>query len=225
MESLTPSDTNKRGPRVPAALIAMDEEGTWVQEAVRVLGNGGLVALPTDTVYGVAAALSNPTGPAQIFEAKRRPGQTALAVLVSDTGQAALLAEGLDGPLGVLARRFWPGPLTIVFSRRVGLGVSLGGDESTVGLRCPAQDALRQLCDEVGPLITTSANIHGHPPAHSAAEAIQSLDGYVSLVIDGGIRDGAPSTVVTWSGHSLAVLREGPLNPKLLHDAIHEGSQ
>lgn len=203
-------------------MVEMDAAGRWVRSVGEALGEGGLVVLPTDTVYGLAAALSNPEGPERIFEAKRRPTGVALAVLVSGIAQAEGIASGFDGPLGVLAERFWPGALTLVLPRRPGQAAALGGDGATIGLRCPADAALRSLCDQIGPVVATSANLHGRPPCSSASEAAEAFGEAVALVVDGGVRPGPSSTVVAWREGKLALLREGPLSSATLLAAIHD---
>lgn len=175
--------------------------------AAAALRAGAVVALPTDTVYGVAVALDVPGATGALFDLKRRPHDVDLPVLVDSVQQARRLAD-LDQRAVDLTDRFWPGPLTLVVPRRTGLDVDLGRSEGTVGLRCPDHDLVRALCQQVGPLATTSANLHGQPPAHSAAEVVAQL-GDELLVIDGGECRGAPSTVVDATAPELRLLRQG----------------
>lgn len=205
------SDRRERGDpgRARSRVLRVDETPDALREAARVLGAGGVVGVPTDTVYGLAASLAAPGAPAQLFAVKGRPERVALPVLVADADAAAELA-----PLGPeaerLAERFWPGALTLVLRRRRGVEVDLGGDATTIGLRVPALDATRSLLRVAGPLATTSANHHGEPPATTAG-AVASLSAAVALVLDAGELTGAPSTVVDLTGDTPRLLRAGSL--------------
>lgn len=203
MSELPAADLGPAGP--PAALGR-------AREALRA---GRVVAFPTDTVYGLAVDPTVPGAMAALFETKGRPATVAVAVLVADLAQAEALAAdgvhpGLSAPARRLAGRFWPGALTLVVPRRPGLDWDLGGDGGTIGLRCPAAPAARQLCAEVGPLATTSANRHGEPPLHSARD-VEAAFGSGLVVVDGGRCDALPSTVVGLTGGPVRCLRRGEL--------------
>ena len=178
--------------------------------ALAALRAGEVAVIPTDTVYGVAVAASVPGATTKLFAVKRRPTDVALPVLVADLGQArALAAEPFPLLAERLAERFWPGGLTLVVPRRPGLGLDLGGDDATVGLRQPAHPVPLALGQEVGPLVTTSANLHGRPTPLTAAEVSAELGPSVAVVVDGGRCEGAPSTVVDCTGPVPRLLREG----------------
>jgi L-threonylcarbamoyladenylate synthase len=116
-----------------------------------------------------------------------------------------------------LAARFWPGPLTLVLPRRPeAAGLALGGEADTVGVRCPDDGFVRALARRVGPVATTSANRHGQPTPATAEEAAAALTGEVAVVVDGGPRDGVPSTVVDCTGSELRVLRRGAIDEAAL---------
>jgi L-threonylcarbamoyladenylate synthase len=178
--------------------------------AVAALRAGAVVAIPTDTVYGLAVDPRWPGATDAVFALKQRPASLELPVLVGDIETADTLADvdGLPVAARRLADRFWPGPLTVVVARRAGLDWELGGDGSTVGLRCPAHVVARRLCSLVGPLATTSANRHGRPPLTTAAAVAREFGAEV-LVVDGGTCDGMPSTVVDTTGDALRCLRAG----------------
>ncbi len=180
--------------------------------AAAVLLAGGVVVLPTDTVYGLAANAADPRATGLLFERKGRAADTPLAVLCADEEQAFSLAAPTttDGARD-LARRHWPGPLTLVVPRRPDLDWALGAPAETVGLRCPDHDFVRQIARAVGPIATTSANLHGQPTPAGATEAASSLTGPIDLIIDGGALIGTPSTVVDATGPQLRVLRAGPI--------------
>lgn len=182
-----------------------------VDEAVRLLQAGQVVAVPTDTVYGVAVDPFQPGAADRLFVAKERPKDVALPVLVAAAGDLDRLVEGPVDPLArKLVDRFWPGALTLVLPRRTDLrDLDLGGDPATIGVRCPDHRLVRELCREVGPLATTSANRHREPTPEDAAGVAAALRDAVPLVLDGGVCAGEPSTVVSILGDEVRILREG----------------
>lgn len=173
------------------------------------LCRGEVVVLPTDTVYGLAARLGHPGALAAVFELKERPPGLALPVLVDDIGQVGEVAAAWPAAAAVLAGRYWPGPLTLVVPARPEIAGSLGGDGTSVGVRCPDHDVVRSLCRIVGPLAVTSANRHGRQPCTTAAAAASAFPGI--LVVDGGTCEGVPSTVVDCTASPPRSLREGAL--------------
>jgi L-threonylcarbamoyladenylate synthase len=189
-------------------------------EAIRVLDAGGVVAIPTDTVYGLAVALSTPGGIERLFAAKSRPPDKAIALLLADAQQAADIGE-ITPAAAALAAAFWPGGLTLVVPRRTDrqLPAALTGGElapgavPTVGLRVPAHDAPRALARALGPLPTTSANRSGEPEARDAAEIEALLGGAIDLILDGGsAAGGPPSTVVDCTGAVPEIRRAGAID-------------
>jgi tRNA threonylcarbamoyl adenosine modification protein (Sua5/YciO/YrdC/YwlC family) len=180
--------------------------------ACAALREGRVVAVPTDTVYGLAVDPSLAHATAALFALKGRPETQALPVLVADAGQArALAAPGAWTPaLERLAARWWPGALTVVVARRAGLDWDLGGDPATIGLRVPAAEPVRRLCREAGPVAATSANRHGEPPLTTAAHVVACF-GAELPVLDGGRCDAPPSTVVDLTGTTATCLRQGAI--------------
>jgi tRNA threonylcarbamoyl adenosine modification protein (Sua5/YciO/YrdC/YwlC family) len=187
--------------------------------AARALAAGQAIVVPTDTVYGVAVALSVPGATRQLFVLKDRPDEVPIAVLVASAAQAGELVEPLTGPAERLVRALWPGPLTVVLRRRADVLVDIGGDGSTVGVRCPDHELLRALAVEVGPLATTSANRHGEPTPPTARAAAAALTSDVALVVDGGPCLGVASTVVDGTDPALGILRAGPITPEQVQAA------
>ncbi len=187
-----------------------------VSLAAAALAQGAVVALPTDTVYGLAADPSLPEAVARLFTLKSRPTEVALPVLVGSRSQVDDIAGPLDSAARHLADRFWPGPLTLVLPRRPGFKADLGGPPAarqTVGVRLPDHPLVRALCAEVGPMAVTSANAHGMPPATTAGQVMTSFrhgEG-LTLVIDGGVCEGTPSTVVECRGPASRGLRAGAI--------------
>ena len=180
--------------------------------AAAVLRSGAVVAIPTDTVYGLAVDPTAPGATAVVFALKARPPGLDLPVLVASRAQADTLAgpEGLPDAARILADAFWPGALTIVVPRGAGLDWDLGAARHTVGLRMPDHPLARAVCERVGPLATTSANRHGDPPC-TDADTVAAVFGDAVVVVDGGRCDGEPSTVVSVVGGDVRCLRHGAL--------------
>ena len=195
-----------------ARLLPDDTSGR--ADAVASLRAGGIVAIPTDTVYGVGVALGAPDGLAKLFAAKERPLDRAIVLLVAEIEQAALV--GVISPAArVLAERFWPGGLTLVLAQIPGdrLPAVLTGGAATIGVRVPDHDCPRELARALGPLPVTSANLSGRLAARTSAEVMGQLGDRIELVLDGGpARGGVPSTVVDCSGELPRILREGAIS-------------
>jgi tRNA threonylcarbamoyl adenosine modification protein (Sua5/YciO/YrdC/YwlC family) len=167
------------------------------------------VVLPTDTVYGLAAALAKPQGVARLAVLKGRPRGVPIAVLVADVDQACEVGV-LGGAAAGLAADHWPGPLTIVVEARGDVGSVVGSEDGSIGIRCPDHELVRRLARAVGPLATTSANRHGRPTPETAEGVVAELPD-VDAVIDLGPCSGTPSTVVDARFDPLTVLRQGAL--------------
>ena len=191
------------------------DDATGREAAIAVLRGGGLVALPTDTVYGIAVRLDLPGGIARLFAAKRRPPDKAVMLLLADVDQAAEIGW-MTPAATALGKAFWPGGLTLVVPQRenVALPAELTGGGPTIGLRVPDHAAPRALAAGVGPLPTTSANVSGVPEARTATEILDQLGDAVDLVLDGGEAHGGPaSTVVDCSTDAARILRVGAVAP------------
>lgn len=191
-------------------------------EAIAVLEAGGIVALPTDTVYGIGVSLATPGGLEKLFVAKGRPPERALVLLLADTDQARRLAI-LTPAAESLALAFWPGGLTLVVPQRPGatLPPELTGGRSTIGLRVPDHACPRALARMLGPLPVTSANLSGQPEASDAGEIRRQLGDAVDLILDGGpARGGTASTVVDCSGPELRIVRAGAVSVEEITRAL-----
>lgn len=188
---------------------------------VRTLEKGGLIVLPTDTVYGIGARI-NTNAIACIFAAKERPPDKAVPVLVADITAVPQVAAEFPDAAKRLARRFWPGPLTIALPKRDDLPANLT-TLPTVGVRVPNHRRTREMLAAAGgALAVTSANHSSKPPAHTIMEAIAYFKDRVALYLEGGTCEGGvPSTVVTFDNKgALCVLREGPITVEMLHAAL-----
>ena len=181
--------------------------------AADVLRAGGIVALPTDTVYGIAVALDTPGGVEALFAAKQRPPDKGIMLLLDDAAQAPAIGQW-PASAAVLAEAFWPGGLTVIVPQRrdVPLPAALTGGAPTIGLRVPDHAAPRALAAAVGPIPTTSANLSGVPEARDAAGIVEQLGEAVALVLDGGPAHGGPaSTVVDCTVDPPRILRVGAI--------------
>jgi L-threonylcarbamoyladenylate synthase len=188
--------------------------------ALEVLRNGGLVAFPTDTVYGVGALAFDGRAIESIYAAKDRPMEKAIPVLIGDI--ADLERVGMDIPESArkLAARFWPGPLTVLVPRRPDLPEAVSAT-ATVGVRVPDHEVARALLREAGPMAVTSANISGAQSPITAQEVQEQLGGRIRLILDGGSTPGGvPSTLVDCTTPELRLLREGPLSLEELISAL-----
>jgi L-threonylcarbamoyladenylate synthase len=191
------------------ARSAGQNAGVDLEAAAKALLAGQIVGIPTDTVYGLAADAFHTGAADRLFAVKRRPRQVDLPVLVADVEQALDLATAVPDSARRLMDRWWPGALTVVVPRRPDLEADLGDDEATIGLRCPDHEIPLALCRQVGPLATTSANLHGDETLTTAAEVIATFGDSVAIVLDGGHCAGSPSTVVDCTGQDVKLLREG----------------
>ncbi|MGD0321265.1 MAG: L-threonylcarbamoyladenylate synthase [Acidimicrobiales bacterium] len=188
----------------------MPDPGRALERAASALIAGQVVAIPTDTVYGLAVDPELPRATEALFALKGRSHSLGLPVLVSGIEQAeGLCSGGLHEMARRVAERFWPGAVTLVVRRRDGIDWLLGGDATTIGIRCPDDPVARALCERVGPLATTSANVHGEASLTTAEEIRARFGDRVAFVIDGGRLVGPPSTVVDMTGKWLRCLREG----------------
>jgi L-threonylcarbamoyladenylate synthase len=199
------------------ARVVPDDEAGRV-EAVSVLRAGGVIALPTDTVYGLGVALPTPGGIERLFHVKRRPPERGIVLLLADPAQMGELAI-VTPAAEALAAALWPGGLTLILEQRpdVTLPAVLTGGATTIGLRVPDHDAPRALARALGPLPVTSANVSGEPEAPDAPSIVGQLGADIELVLDGGPATGGPaSTVVDVTGERIRILRPGAVSPDRL---------
>jgi tRNA threonylcarbamoyl adenosine modification protein (Sua5/YciO/YrdC/YwlC family) len=183
-------------------------------EAVGALTHGEVVAIPTDTVYGVAASVWSLVGVAGLFALKRRPSDVALPLLIAGMDDLGELDVVLDEPARRLGDALWPGALTMVVPAPLALARALGARDASVGLRIPNDEVVRSLLRAVGPLAVTSANEHGEAPCTSAEEILRVFGdrpGWAG-VFDAGERSGAVSSVVDLRSSPWRMLRHGAIS-------------
>ena len=207
----------------PPLLSASDPSA--LREAAAAMLSGGIVGLPTETVYGIGV-VPRPEALAAVIAAKQRPEEKGIALLIDGLDQVDDLVE-IAPPARRLAARYWPGALTLVLPlvRPELVPEAVTGGRDTVGLRIPDHAVPRALARELGPIAVTSANRSGEPPAQTPEELIASVGHSLALVLDDGpVRGGVASTVVAVDrGGGLEVLREGALDAAAIYSAAREG--
>jgi L-threonylcarbamoyladenylate synthase len=189
-----------------------------LERAVAILRRGGVVAIPTDTVYGLAISWERADRLPVLYELKRRPPEKQIAALIAGLDQATDGGWTTDDRAARLAQRHWPGPLTVV------LGGSTGPSGSTQGFRVPDDPVALELIRSAGPLLVTSANLSGEPDTLDADDvlvAFATQQSELDAVIDGGrVPGGVGSTVVDLTVSPAAVLRDGPISREELQASI-----
>lgn len=191
--------------------ILLAQDAGTLARALAVLQNGGLVAFPTDTVYGVGALAFNDAAVGDIYTAKDRPVEKAIPVLIGATADLDKVTLEVPSSAVRLAARFWPGPLTLVVPKHPNLPDTVSVT-STVGVREPDHTVARALLVAAGPMAVTSANLSGQASPCTAQEVFAQLGGRIALIIDGGkTPGGVPSTVVDCTGKEIVILRTGPI--------------
>jgi L-threonylcarbamoyladenylate synthase len=195
------------------ARVVPAEKAAGIAEAAACLRDGGVVALPTDTVYGIAVSLETAGGVERLFHVKRRPTDKGIMLLLADAAQAPTIGV-MTQAATVLGEAFWPGGLTVIVPQRpdVPLPEALTGGAQTIGLRVPDHPTPRALARAAGPLPTTSANRSGQPEARDAAEIADQIGDDIDLILDGGAAHGGPaSTVVDCTTDRATILRPGAI--------------
>ena len=191
-------------------IISAGETNVYLH-ALDVLRHGGMVAFPTDTVYGLATLAFDEKYVDQLYIAKGRSHNKAIAILLGNFTQVDQVAKELNVTAKILANHYWPGPLTLIVEKhpQVPLAVS---SLPTIGLRIPNNHIAIKLFEIAGPLAVTSANLSNRASATTAQEVLDQLGGRIHLIIDGGKSPGGvPSTIVDCTQTKPKILREGPI--------------
>jgi L-threonylcarbamoyladenylate synthase len=198
-----------------------------IQEAAKWILNGGVVALPTDTLYALAADPFSPVGVARVFAVKGRAADRALPLIAADAAQVVEHLGQLPPAGQRLAERFWPGPLTLLVTAPRGLASDVTGGTGKVGVRVPADTVARAICAATGhPITATSANVSGEPPTPDPDQVEQRLGDRVDLLIDTGTtRGGAASTIVDVTGADPVLVRAGAISWDDIQACLHTARQ
>ena len=193
-------------------------EANTAQVAADIIKQGGLVAIPTETVYGLGADGLNEAAVAKIFEAKGRPQDNPLILHVADGTEMEKFCHSIPESAYILAEKFWPGPLTMVLPAKQIVPLSTRANLPTVAVRCPDCEITRQIIRLAGvPLAAPSANISGKPSTTTAQHVLHDHDGKIHMIVDGGpCRVGVESTIVDLTDDRPRLLRPGGVTPEQL---------
>ena len=191
------------------------------RRAIEVLRAGGVVALPTDTVYGLVAVAADRAAVERVYETKVRDPAQPMPLFVCSIEQSELIAD-LNDVARRLMQRFWPGALTIVLWKKPGYETRAVAAGNTIGVRAPGDPVLRELAAQLGPLTGTSANIAGREECHTADEVRAQLGDAVDLIVDAPVdASGQPSTIVDCTDPArVSVLRDGAVERAALLEAL-----
>ena len=203
-------------------LLLSAQDAATAGLAAQILKNGGLVAIPTETVYGLGANGLDENAVAKIFIAKGRPQDNPLILHIAEAEEMERFCHSIPESAYALARRFWPGPLTMVLPAREIVPKRTTGGLSTVAVRCPDCDITRQIIRLAGiPLAAPSANLSGKPSTTTAQHVLHDHDGRIEAVVDGGsCRVGVESTIVDLTEDRPRLLRPGGITPAQLTEVL-----
>ncbi len=210
--------------RIVKAIGDPEADREVMEEAGRIIRRGGLVAIPTETVYGLAGDALNPNSAGKIYETKGRPSDNPLIVHISDVGSLEKIARDIPDTAYKLADAFWPGPLTIVLKKTEAVPLETTGGLDTVAVRFPVNKIAEEFIAFSGGYIAApSANISGKPSCTKASHCIEDLDGKIEMIIDGGeVGIGLESTIVDLTEERPCILRQGYINEEMLHSVIKD---
>lgn len=199
-------------------------DAAQLQEAGTIIRNGGLVAFPTETVYGLGGNALDAEAAAKIYEAKGRPSDNPLIAHIASEAQLHEIADGVSQAAEKLMDAFWPGPLTMIFDKKEIVPDGTTGGLPTVAVRMPAHPAALALIEAAGvPVAAPSANLSGRPSPTLPEHVIQDLSGRIDLIIDGGCCDiGLESTIVDMTGEVPMILRPGYITREMLEEVVGE---
>jgi L-threonylcarbamoyladenylate synthase len=198
-----------------------------IKYAAEYIQRGELVAIPTDTFYGIAADPFNLAAVERIYRVKGRPETRALPILVNSIDQAVMLARDVPDNFLQLASRFWPGPLTILVNAASRIPRKVTAGTGQVALRWPKSAVVEALIERLRePITGTSANISGLPACSSAQQLLEQMGDRLPLILDGGETAGnLASTIVKLEDDEWAIMREGPISEDLIREALEEEAE
>lgn len=197
--------------------LEADEKG--IEQAAEILKNGGIVAIPTETVYGLAASAYDENAVKKVFLAKGRPQDNPLIVHIADMGDLETVAKDIPDSALAAAQKFWPGPLTMIFNRTDKIPASVSAGLDTVAVRMPSDKTAREIIKQSVPLAAPSANTSGRPSPTTAQYVIDDLDGKIdAVVMSGDCEVGVESTVITLVTNPPRLLRPGAVTVEQLKE-------
>ena len=201
-----------------AEILRLDDKDRYLENirtAAQALRSGGIVAFPTETVYGLGVCADNDTAIDNLYSVKRRPRNKELSILIAEPDDVRKHVKQITPIANKLISSFWPGPLTIIFDLP---------DNRTVGIRNSSHHVVRDLLNAAGKsIVSTSANISGRPPATDAQQVISSFSDKVDVVLDGGSAEaGKPSTVIKIVDNTFEIIRHGVIGKERLNRCLNE---
>jgi len=208
-------------------IVVIDENNIdreAIKKAGEILKKGGLVAFPTETVYGLGGDGLNPESSKKIYAAKGRPSDNPLIIHVSNMEDLEKIVRTVPEDARKLAAKYWPGPLTMIFEKNDLVPLETTGGLNTVAIRMPSNKTARALIDAAGGYVAApSANLSGRPSPTVAKYVIEDMNGRIDMIIDGGASDvGLESTIVDFSEGKPMILRPGYITQKMLEEALSE---
>lgn len=196
-----------------------------IEQAVACVQAGGVLAIPTDSFYALAAGAFHQSALERLLTIKGGREGSPFPVLVGDVSQVEPLTEGIPDVAWKLMQEFWPGLLTLVLPARSTLSLILTGGQSTIGVRQPNDSRVCELLKHTGPLTGTSANRTGHSPAQSADEVIQHLGSDIDLILDGGPTPGGQPSTVLQVVPEIRIFREGAISRVNLQEVLNRNGK
>ena len=201
---------------------AGDPSPDAITRAAAIIRKGGVVAIPSDALYTLVADPLNLAAVGRVFKAKGREAQRSLPLLVSDLVMAEELGKDLTNRFFLLARHYWPGPLTLIVPASANVPLKVTGNTGRLGLRQSRAPVAQALIEQLGqPVISTSANISGQPTSRTGIEVFAAMDGAVDLVLDAGACSGEGATTVDLCDLYPRVIKEGSISEKEIHEALN----
>lgn len=190
-----------------------------MNEICDVIQKGGIVAFPTETVYGVGIHFNDEEALERLMEAKNRDYSKAITLMVADKADISQYAY-ISPQAQKMIDQFMPGMITLIFKKKESVHDSMTNGKSTIGIRIPDSEFVLSLLKKVGPMLVTSANLSQHSNTTSTQEVLNQLDGRIDLVVDGKTSDNIASTVVDVSQDEIKILRAGKITEEQIEEAI-----
>lgn len=196
-------------------IVSMQDKET----VCHYIENNGVVAFPTETVYGLGVKFQSLEALERLMEAKNRDYSKAITLMVADVDDIEKYAYVNENAYKLM-KAFMPGMITLIFKKKESVDRCMTNGKDTIGIRIPDSEYVLELLRHVGPMLVTSANLSNHPNTTSTKEVLAQLDGRIDLVVDGQTSDNIASTVVDVSGESVVILREGKIKKEDIEEVL-----
>ncbi len=198
--------------------ITEDNRKEILRKAIEILNDGGIVAYPTETFYGLGVKFDKEASLKKLYELKKRPKEKPMPLIIGSRESLSMIAVSVNEIAESLMDKFWPGPLTLILEAKKGLSPYLTANTGRITVRIPGESAALHLVKEAGfPITATSANPSGMPPAEDADAVIRYFGEKIDMVIDGGRTPGGlPSTIANVTGKNIKIVREGAITRSVL---------